>query len=204
MNAQSDLVEMNASRLRRREADVSQLFLDRWSPRAMSGDRIEAVDLMSLFEAAKWAPSSYNGQPWRFLYALRKTENWDLFFGLLVESNRRWAMNASALVVIVSRTTFENTGKPSRTHAFDTGAAWGYLALQGSMRGLVVHGMEGFDYDNAQRRLEIPAGYEVQAMAAIGKPGRKQDLPRDLQSRETPSDRKKLSQLAFEGRFHAE
>ena len=92
-------------------------------------------------------PSSYNGQPWRFLYALRETENWDLFFGLLVESNQRWAVNAGAIIVIVSRTTFEITGKPSRTHAFDTGAAWGYLVLQGSMCGLVVHGMEGFDYE---------------------------------------------------------
>jgi nitroreductase len=194
-------VRMNASEVRKPECPVDKLFLDRWSPRAMSGESISNEELMTLFEAARWAPSSYNAQPWRFLYARRDTENWPLFFNLMIEFNQGWTKNAAVLLVMVSRTTFEKNNKPSVTHAFDAGAAWGYLALQGALRGLVVHGMEGFDYARARRDLLIPEGYEVHAMAAIGKPGRKEDLPPELQQREIPSDRNKLAQIICEGKF---
>src|SRR6202789_4424283 len=163
-------VKMNASEVRKPEHAVDKFFLDRWSPRAFSAEPIADKELLSLFEAAKWAPSGSNGQPWRFLYARRDTENWPLFFNLLVEFNQSWAKHAAVLVVIISRTTFEHNNKPCGTHAFDTGAAWGYFALQGSLRGLVVHGMAGFDYEKAKSELQIPDGYEVHAMAAVGKP----------------------------------
>ena len=194
-------VRMNASEVRKPEHDVDKLFLDRWSPRALSGEPITDKELLGLFEAAKWAPSGSNGQPWRFLYARRDTENWPLFFKLLVEFNQSWAKNAAVLVVVISRTTFEHNSKPCITHAFDAGAAWGYLALQGSLRGLVVHGMAGFDYEKARSELQIPHGYEVHAMAAVGKPGRQEDLSPKLQEREVPSDRKKLVQIICEGKF---
>ena len=194
-------VKMNASEVRKPEHAIDKLFLDRWSPRALSGEPITDKELLGLFEAAKWAPSGSNGQPWRFLYARRDTENWPLFFKLLVEFNQSWAKNAAVLVVVISRTTFEHNNKPCITHAFDAGAAWGYLALQGSLRGLVVHGMAGFDYEKARSELQIPHGYEVHAMAAVGKPGRQEDLSPKPQEREVPSDRKKLVQIICEGEF---
>jgi len=196
-----DTVKINGSETRKPEYPIDKRFLDRWSPRSLAPERISDADLFPLFEAAKWAPSSFNGQPWRFLYAHRDTENWRLFLELLVEVNQSWAKNAAVLVVIISRTTFEYDNEPSRTHALDAGAAWGYLALQGAMRGLAVHGMEGFDYDRARRDLQVPDDHEVHAMAAIGRPGRKSDLPPKLQEREKPNDRKKLAEIICEGKF---
>jgi nitroreductase len=196
-----DTAKMNGSEVRKPEYKIDKRFLDRWSPRSFSPEPLSDADLFPLFEAAKWAPSSFNGQPWRFLYARRDTENWPLFLGFLVEFNQSWAKNAAVLVVMVSRITFEHNNDPSLTHTFDAGAAWGYLALEGSMRGLAVHGMEGFDYDRARRDLQVPPDYEVHAMAAIGKPGPKSALPPKLQEREQPNDRKKLAEIICEGKF---
>ncbi|MBY0353820.1 nitroreductase family protein [Candidatus Babeliales bacterium] len=181
------------------EYSINNLFLNRWSPRAMSGEVLTHNELMSLFEAAKWAPSSYNNQPWRFIYATRDSQHWQKFFDLLVPFNQSWCNNAAALVVVAGHKLFEFNGKPSRTFAFDAGAAWANLALQASLSGLIAHGMEGFDYARAQQELGIPADYEVLAMIALGKPGRKEDLPAELQEREEPSDRKPLADIVFEG-----
>jgi nitroreductase len=187
----------------RREADypIDELFLDRWSPRAMSGEGISEDDLMTLFEAARWAPSSYNNQPWRILYARRDTENWQLFFGLLVEGNKVWAKNAAVLLLFVSKETFDHDGKPSITHSFDTGAAWENLALQGWQKGFVVHGMQGFDYERAKSELKIPEGFRVEAMAAIGKPGDVEELPEQVREREVQSGRRRLAETICEGPF---
>jgi nitroreductase len=186
---------------RKAEHPIDNLFLDRWSPRAMSGEEISHDELMTLFEAARWAPSSYNNQPWRILYARRNTGHWPRFFDLLVEANKAWCRDAAALLVFVSKTTFDHNGKPSITHSFDTGAAWENLALQGWLNGFVVHGMQGFDYEKAKSELNVPDGFQVEAMAAIGRPGKKEDLPEKIREREFPSDRRKLSETAFEGRF---
>ena len=183
---------------------IEDLILGRWSPRAMSGEALEEAELMRLFEAARWAPSSYNGQPWRFLYARRDTPAWDRFFDLLVEFNQGWAQNAAVLVVVVSRKTFEHNDKPAKTHSFDAGSSWMALALQGSAQGLVVHGMQGFDYEEAAQVLGVPDDHTVEAMVAIGKPGEIEDLDEDLQGREEPSGRKKVEEIAFEGSFPAE
>lgn len=183
------------------EHPVDQIFLNRWSPRAMSGEGISEAELMVLFEAARWAPSSYNAQPWRFVYARRETEHWSRLFGLLVESNQAWCKNAAALVVVCSRDAFEHNGKPNTTHSYCTGAAWASLALQGSLRGLVVHGMIGFDREKARLELGVPEGYTVEAMAAIGRPAPRETLPEALRAREVPSTRKPLRELVFEGVF---
>jgi len=167
----------------------------------MSGAEVPLEDLMRLFEAARWAPSSFNNQPWRILYARKGTEHWERFFGLLVDVNQAWVKNAGVLLVIISKKTFDHNGKPSITHAFDTGAAWENLALQGAALGLVVHGMQGFDYDKARTELGVPEEYSVEAMVAIGLPGKKEDLPEKLQERETPSDRRKVADTIFEGKF---
>lgn len=179
---------------------VAPLFVDRWSPRAMSGEQISNEELLTLLEAARWAPSSMNNQPWRMLYACRNSEQWPLFFDLLVDSNKVWCINAAVLLVVISKTSFE-TGKPCRTHSFDSGAAWMNLALQGSLLGLVVHGMQGFDYERARTVLNMPDDYQVEAMAAIGRPGRVEDLPEPLQAREKPNDRRPLEQSVCEGPF---
>ncbi len=183
------------------EYDVDPVFLNRWSPRAMSGEGIGKKELLSLFEAARWAPSANNNQPWRFVYAMRDTPHWPPFFDLLAELNRVWAVRAAALAVVVSKKSFDHNGKFSRTHSYDTGAAWENLALQGSLKGLVVHGMQGFDYDRAGELLKIPDGYQVEAMMAIGKPGKRESLPEQYREREFPSDRKKLSDIVMEGSF---
>ena len=187
--------------LRRSKYDINPLILERWSPRAMSGEELSDAELMPLFEAARWAPSSYNSQPWRFLYAKRNTKYWDIFFSLLGEFNQQWVKNAAVLVVIISKKNFEHNNKPSVTHQFDAGAAWENLALEGSNRGLVVHGMEGFDYEKARTALKIPEEYDIEAMAAIGKKGKKDVLPQQMQEREVHSQRKPLKEIIREGPF---
>lgn len=186
-----------------RKADypINPLILNRWSPRAMSGEKIKDEELMSLFEAARWAPSSSNNQPWRFLYAKRETPHWETFFSLLVDFNQNWCAKAAVLGLVLAQKIFEKTKKPSVTHSFDTGAAWENLALEGSHRHLVVHGMEGFDYQKARKELKVPEEFDVLAMFAIGKRAPKETLPPDLQKREVPSIRKKVSEFAFEGMF---
>lgn len=182
------------------EHPIDEEFPHRWSPRAMSGDAVSQDDLERLFEAARWAPSSNNNQPWRFLYARAGTPAFETFFNLLVPQNQVWCKQAGALLCIVSRNTFDN-GSESRTHSFDTGAAWMSLALQGQKQNLVTHGMQGFDYDRARTDLHVPDGYTVECMVAIGHPGRKEDLPEKLQAREEPNNRHPIASFAFEGGF---
>lgn len=179
---------------------VDELFVDRWSPRAMSGEGISNQELMPLFEAARWAPSSYNEQPWRFIYAHRGTAEWDVLFDLLVPFNQEWCKHGAVLVVIASKKT-SSRGTPNECHSFDTGSAWENLALQGSLKGLVVHGIAGFDYEKARTALTIPADYQVEAMCVIGKPGDVSMLPKELQSREKPSGRKPLHEIVSQGVF---
>jgi len=180
---------------------ADDLFRSRWSPRAMTGEMIPENDLLAMLEAAHWAPSASNTQPWRFLYARRDSEEWQTFFELLVDGNKAWCQNAAVLVVIVSRAISEKTGKPMPTHAFDTGSAWVSFALEGARRGLVVHGMAGFDYDRAKTELNIPEGFTVQAMAAVGVLAAPETLDEPLRSREKPSGRKSISEIAIEGKF---
>ena len=192
---------IKGSEVRKADYPIETLLLDRWSPRAMSGESISREELMTMFEAARWAPSSFNSQQWRALYAHRDTAHWQRFFGLLVDANKTWANNAAVLVVFVARKNFNHNGEPSITHSFDAGAAWENFALQGFQLGLVVHGIEGFDYEKARQELGIPDEFDVEAMAAVGRPGSKESLPERLRARESPNDRRKLSESVFEGAF---
>jgi len=192
------------SEVRKADYQIEPLLIDRWSPRAMSGEEISQQELMRLFEAARWAPSSFNAQQWRALYARRGTEHWQAFFDLLVDANKAWAKNAAVLVVFISRKLFDYNNEPSVTHSYDCGAAWENFALQGFHQGLVVHGMEGFDYERARKELRIPDEFRVEAMAAVGKPGPKELLPEKLQARESPSDRRKVFDSVFEGAFKSQ
>jgi nitroreductase len=181
-------------------AEVDSLFIERWSPRAMSGQEVTDHELMMLFEAARWAPSSYNEQPWRFLYAKKGTQHWQTFFDLLVPFNQEWCKNGSALVVVVSKND-SSRGGLNQTHSFDTGAAWQNIALQGHLKGLVVHGMGGFDHQKAAQVLQVPADYTVEAMFVVGKPGNLNVLPKEMQTYEKPSDRKPLHSIVAQGHF---
>lgn len=195
------LIDIKGQDFRKPDHEISPLFVNRWSPRAMSGEEIGREELMRMFEAGRWAMSSMNNQPWRFLFALRNTLHWEKFYGLLTQNNQTWCKNAAALIVVVSKKMFDFNGKPARTHSYDAGAAWYSFALQGSMMGLVVHGMQGFDYDRAASELGVTDEYQVEAMAAVGRPGNREDLPPALQEREVPSQRKKVEEFAFEGGF---
>jgi nitroreductase len=181
--------------------DIEPLFLRRWSPRAMSGKPLESEEILRLFEAARWAPSTYNEQEWRFLYARRDGPHWSTFFDLLVEGNQAWCQNAALLGCVLSHAVFERNGKPNRVHVFDSGLAYMSLALQGSAMGLVVHGMQGFDFDRARRALAVPDDFSVDAMFAVGRPGDPAELSESLREREIPSDRKPVEEILCEGPF---
>lgn len=200
----SELATMNrlqTTDARTPDHHINPLLLHRWSPRAMSGEVVKKDTLNRLFEAARWAPSSYNEQPWRFLYATRESPSWKTFLGLLVEANQAWAHTAGALVVVLSKKTFARNGSDNRVHVFDAGAAWQNIALQGADMGLVVHGMGGFDVERARKELGVPDDFSVIAMIAVGRPGPLENVPENMRGGETPSGRNKVAEFAFEGAF---
>jgi nitroreductase len=189
------------AKMRHPAHNIHSLILNRWSPRSMTGEGITYEDLMGLFEAARWAPSSYNNQPWRFIYATRDTKHWEVLFNLLIEGNKAWAKVTSVLIVAIARKNFEFNEKPARTNQFDAGAAWETLALEATFRGLATHGMQGFDYEKARKDLEIPENFDILAMIAVGRRAPREHLQPQLQEREYPSDRKPLKDIVMEAKF---
>lgn len=185
---------------------IDPIFLDRWSPRAFTGETLAEADLLGLLEAARWAPSAANLQPWRFIYALNGQPNWDRFVGLLAEGNQVWAKNASALVFVVSRQVAERGGekRPATTASFDAGAAWGYLAMQAHLKGLHAHGMGGIKHAEIAQAFGVGDEYKVEAAIAIGRIADPATLPDALRARETPSQRRPLAEIAFNGAFIAD
>lgn len=186
---------------------VEPLFLDRWSPRAFDGSAIPDEDLLTLFDAARWAPSAFNAQPWRFLYARRDGPDWQRYLGLLLPFNASWAANASVLIFILSDSLIESVGggaaKPSPSHSFDAGAAWALLALQATRLGYHAHGMAGIDVPKTREELAIPDRFRIEAAAAVGRRGDASTLPESLRLREAPSDRRPIADIAFAGSFPA-
>ena len=180
---------------------IETLFLRRWSPRAMAGAPVTAEMLARLFEAARWAPSTYNEQEWRFRYAHRDTPHWRTFSDLLLEANQKWCKDAGVLVAIFAKKTFTKGGKTNPVHKFDCGCAFENLALQGAAMGLVVHGMAGFHWERAGAALRAPDDVEIAAMCAIGLPGDPANLPPELAEREVPSGRRAIEDTAGEGPF---
>lgn len=182
---------------------ISKLFLERWSPRAFDERPVPRDDLMTMLEAARWAPSSSNLQPWCFLYAIRGGLHWDLFLGLLNEGNRSWCQSAGALLVLISKTTrpSKEGEVPSLTHSHDAGCAWGYLALQAVMLGYQAHGMAGIDRERAARDLGVPSNYRIEQMIAVGRRSDPALLPEAIRTREQPNSRRPLAESVIEGRF---
>lgn len=159
---------------------------------------------MALLEAARWAPSASNVQPWRFVYSLRGDAFWHGHVGLLNENNQKWAASAAALVIILSsRYVVAPSGDASisKTHSFDAGCAWGYLALQAHLSGWAAHAMAGFDGERARGLLAVPPAFAVEAMVAIGRQGTVDALPIGLRARELPSQRRPLADSVSAGKF---
>lgn len=187
----------------RRHADypIESIFVRRWSPRAMTGEPITESEMLTLFEAARWAPSTYNEQEWRFLYARRDTPHWPMFFNLLAEGNQQWCAQAALLGLVAAHKVFNRSGKPNPVHVFDAGLAYENLALQGAAMGLVVHAMQGFDFAKAPQILGIPDDYAVAAMFVVGRPGDPDKLDPELREREVPSSRNPVRDIICEGPF---
>ncbi len=175
---------------------VDALFLERSSPYDFADEPIPRSALESMIEAARWAPSSFNEQPWRFVYAV-DSEDRERFMEPLVEFNRDWAKNAAAIVYILAKRTFDKNGKPNRHAAFDAGAAWMSFALQATREGLATHAMGGFDEDQAKKVLGLEGSdpYDVLVAIAVGARGAPSDQP--------PSDRKPPGVIAHERGFPA-
>lgn len=185
------------------EFQIHELFIRRWSPRAFDERLVAAATLKTLFEAARWAPSSNNEQPWRFIVASKNHEvDWNRLFNCLAAGNQQWAVRAPVLMLSVASMHFEDDGKPNRHALHDMGLATENLVLQATASGLVAHQMAGFDVEKARADLRIPAGYEPVAMIAIGYPGNPDILPERLRERELgPRSRRPIGEWTFGGQW---
>ena len=190
---------------RETQAPVDAQFVERWSPRAFDARPVSERDIESLFEAARWAPSSYNEQPWHFLYAAEgqsSDQELEQFRSLLLDGNRTWAGRAPVLIFILARRHFAHNGKENRTHAFDAGLGAMSLILQAEKLGLHSHAMGGIHLGRVYEELKIPEDrYEVICALAVGYRGDAQILPEELRAKEKPSGRKPLAEVAVRGAF---
>ena len=185
------------------EYPVLDVIKNRWSPRAFSDKPVPAEVLRSLFEAARWAPSSNNEQPWAYIVATKDdAENFEKALGALVEFNAGWAKKAPVLAIAVAQLAFAKNNAPNRNAQYDVGAASLQLSIEATARGLVVHQMAGFDPETAKEAYNIPQGWEPIAAMAIGYPGDASSLPEPYQSREkAPRTRKRIREFVMSGEW---
>ena len=184
---------------------VNPLFLDRWSPRGFTDETLPQADLDTMFEAARWARSASNLQPWRFVFAHRGGPGWEAMLSCLVPFNQTWAAHAAALVMVLSKRVNQasptDEPKVSHSHSFDAGAAWMSLALQAHTMGWVAHGMTGVDFAKARDVLKVPEDFKIEAAIAIGRHGAIDRLPDALRAREVHSGRNPVASFVSEGVF---
>ena len=179
--------------------DVHELIRARWSPRSFSSREVSNKDLKTILDAARWAASSYNEQPWRFLVA-RKSDGaaYQKLLNLLVPANQAWAKTAPVLMIIAAKKTFSHDGSPNRYAIHDSGAALAHIMLQATALGLHSHGMAGFDADRARKELNIPDDYDLGAAVALGYLASPDQLPERYREGETSKrQRKPLNELVF-------
>ena len=183
------------------EIPLHELIRNRWSPRAFAEKTAPPEVLRSLFEAARWAPSSNNEQPWAYLVATKDdAENFAKMLGVLVEFNAGWAKDAPVLALSVAHTKTQRDGKPNRVALHDVGSATAQLTFEANARGLQVHQMAGFDAEKARQTFAIPPDWEPVAAMAIGFPGNPESLPEKLRDRElAPRTRKPLGEFVMTG-----
>ena len=179
-------------------ADVDPLFIDRWSPRSFSSDPLSDAEIATIFEGARWSPSSFNRQPWLFVYETDGPDR-DTFDSILMPGNQAWATKAPLIGYIFAETKTQDGRRP-RTAEFDTGAAWMALALQARSLGLYSHAMAGIDHDTVYEKLGVSDEfYTAMCGFVVGKIGPREALPEDVQERESPNDRKPVSEITHKG-----
>ncbi len=179
---------------------IHELIARRWSPRAFSSEAVKRADLLSLLEAARWAASCFNDQPWSFLVGEKGDGTWQAIHDVLVPANQAWAGSAPVLMLSLAHGSFVRTGKPNRHAQYDVGQAVGGMALQATARGLFVHQMAGFDADAARAAFSIPPAHTPMAAIAVGYGAEPDTLPPDLAEREAaPRDRVPVSSFTFAG-----
>jgi nitroreductase len=183
------------------QVPIHELIRRRWSPRAFSDQPVDRDKLLSLFEAARWAASSSNEQPWAFLVATQQDpKNFEAMVGVLVEFNRTWADKAPVLILTLAHTQFEKDGKPNRHGFYDLGQAAATLSLQATALGLTAHQMAGFNLEAARERFAVPAGWEPVSVIALGYQGDPDSLTEKLRQREVAQrHRKPLETFIFSG-----
>ncbi len=167
------------------ETDILEIIKTRRSRRAFLSRPIEAEKIKSLFEAARWAPSSANEQPWAYIYATAdQKELWNRIFESLNEGNKTWAKEAPLLIVSLARKYYLRNGHPNNSAKYDVGAANAFLSVQATQLGLNVHQMGGFDHSMLRQNLNVPENFDIGVVMAIGYAGNPEQLPMHLQERE--------------------
>jgi nitroreductase len=204
MKKKDDAMSFDLSEGRKPDHPVAPEFPARWSPRSFTDRAVNEAEVMSLLEAARWAPSASNLQPWRLVWALSGEGGFVAIRDTLTGNNPVWAGKAGALLVVASKDTVTNregAEVANRTAGFDTGAAWMSLALQAQAMGLFAHAMGGFDKDTLSAAVALPEGHTLHCVVAVGEQGPAEALPEDLRAREKPSGRKPVDEIAVHGRF---
>ncbi len=186
---------------RKPDKKIEDLIWHRFSPRALSGEALNEEAVLTLMEAARFAPSAFNEQPWRFIYSLQNDKSWTNILDTLVDFNKSWAKNSGAFLIVLSKNNFSHNNKENLTAKFDTGAAWQNIALQARALGLVAHGMSGFNYEAIREKFSISDDYTLIAIIALGFPGDINDLETDLKEKEKPSDRHKTEKISSRDKF---
>jgi nitroreductase len=194
---------MSMEKIAETQEPIHDLIRRRWSPRAFSDAPVEPRKLISLLEAARWAASSNNEQPWAFLVATKDdAKSYADMLSVLVEFNQSWASNAPVLILTLAHTQFEKDGRPNRHAMYDLGQAAAHLVLQATALGLSTHQMAGFNADAARERFAVPPGWEPGSVIALGYPGDANSLPEKLKEREIAQrQRKPLEKFVFSGAF---
>ncbi|HLY20371.1 MAG TPA: nitroreductase family protein [Bryobacteraceae bacterium] len=184
------------------EHPVLDVIRHRWSPAIYSPQSVEPEKLLSILEAARWAPSSYNAQPWSFLVARKEEpEEFARMLSCLVPGNVVWAQHVPVLMITVAKLQFDAGGKANRHAWHDTGIATGFLMLQAAALGILAHGMAGFDAGKARDLYGIPDTHEAAAAIALGYPGDEAGAPEELRKRNQHRPRRTLDQFVFAGRW---
>jgi nitroreductase len=178
---------------------VLSVFHTRWSPRSFTDREVSPADLAKVFEAARWAASSFNEQPWRFLVGTRGSEAYKKIFDSLMPFNQMWAKSAPVLILGTAKTKFSHNDSPNRVAMYDLGAAASYLTLEASALGIATHQMGGFDPDAARKAFGIPEDYLFGSVIALGYQGEPGALPNEqFKAQEVaPRTRKPLTEFVF-------
>ncbi|NVK19980.1 MAG: nitroreductase family protein [Methylocystaceae bacterium] len=190
--------------LRKATHPIDPVFTKRWSARAFDPSPMPNEDLLTMIEAARWAPSAYNIQPWRFVYIQREDQRWSDYVNVLNPFNASWGKDASALIFVASDTLVDQEADDpvsSGYHSFDTGAAWAQLGLQATMLGYSAHAVAGVLFDEAKALIKMPDRFKLEIAIVVGKRAHPKKLPQDLQQREHPSNRMALGDISFNGHF---